>query len=190
MNDITELIAAAAGGDGRAADELYGRVYGELRKLARSHRRRWHGDETIGTTVLIHEAYLKLADSGSGFANRKHFYATASRAMRQILMNYAERRKTAKRSGDMIDIEADELSFADDDTIDDLMTLHELLNNLETHHPRRCRIIECRVFGGMSIEDTAEALDISRTTVKREWSLVSAWLYQKLKPDVIAGSLA
>ncbi|HLU05846.1 MAG TPA: ECF-type sigma factor, partial [Woeseiaceae bacterium] len=75
MNDITELIAAAAGGDGRAADELYGRVYGELRKLARSHRRRWHGDETIGTTVLIHEAYLKLADSGSGFANRKHFYA-------------------------------------------------------------------------------------------------------------------
>lgn len=188
VDDITELIAAAAGGDGKAADELYGLVYEELRKVARAHRRDWHGDETIGTTVLIHEAYLKLADSGAGFVNRKHFYATASRAMRQILVNYAERRKTAKRSGEEVDIEVEELSFADNDSIDDLMTLHELLNKLEKLHPRRCRIIECRVFGGMSIEDTAAALDISRTTVKREWSLVSAWFYQKLKPDVRTGS--
>lgn len=187
MNDITELIAAAAGGDGKAADELYTLVYEELRKLARSHRSRWHGDETIGTTVLIHEAYLKLADSGAGFANRKHFYATASRAMRQILLNYAERRKTAKRSGDFADVEPEELAFADDETIEDLMTLHDLLNTLEERHPRRCRIIECRIYGGMSIEDTASALDISRTTVKREWSLVSAWLYRKLKPENFAG---
>jgi RNA polymerase sigma factor (TIGR02999 family) len=187
MNDITALIAAAAGGDSLAEDELYALVYEELRKMARSHRRRWHGDDTIGTTVLIHEAYLKLADSSAGFTNRKHFYATASRAMRQILMNYAERRKTAKRSGDKVGIEVEELPFVDDDTIDDLMTLHGLLSELDEKHPRRCRIIECRVFGGMSIEDTAAALEVSRTTVKRDWSIVSAWLYRELRSGVVAG---
>jgi RNA polymerase sigma factor (TIGR02999 family) len=187
VSDITKLIAAAADGDGRAADELYALVYEELRKIARSHRSRWHGDETIGTTALIHEAYLKLAGSNADFANRRHFYATASRAMRQILMNYAERRRTAKRNGDVVSLEVEELPFASDEAIEDLLTLHELLSKLDEKNPRRCRIIECRVFGGMTIEDTAAELEVSRTTVKREWSIVSAWLYRELKADVIAG---
>lgn len=189
MSDITELIAAAAGGDADAADRLYGVVYDELRAMARGHRARWHGDETISTTVLIHEAYLKLADK-SGFTNRTHFYATASRAMRQILMNYAERRRAAKRCGDHVSVEIEELPFADDETVEDLLTLHELLSRLEAENPRRCRIIECRVFGGMTIKDTAAALEVSRTTIKREWSIVSAWLYRELKSGTVADSPA
>ncbi len=183
--DITRLIAAANEGDGEAADRLFTVVYDELRIIARSHRRRWHGDETIGTTVLIHEAYLKLADYDGDYASRTHFYATASRAMRQILMNYAERRNAAKRSGEQIPVDVEDLPFADADTIEDLLALGEVLERLEAEDPRRCRIVECRVFGGMSIGETAEALGISPATVKRDWALVSAWLYREIRPDFL-----
>lgn len=190
MTDITQLIAAAAGGDATASDELYSLVYAELRKIARSQRRRWHGDQTVGTTVLIHEAYLKLADNPAAYENRHHFYATASRAMRQILINYAEKRRAAKRGGERVAVEPDDLPIADEQTVDDLLTLEAMLRRLEEDSPRRCRIIECRVFGGMSIEDTAAALDVSPATVKREWAVTSAWLYRELKTDFMPGASA
>ncbi|WP_405238809.1 ECF-type sigma factor [Lentisalinibacter orientalis] len=189
MSDITQLIAAAAGGDADASEELFSLVYAELRKIARSHRRRWQGDETVGTTVLIHEAYLRLAESGGSYENRRHFYATASRAMRQVLMNYAEKRLALKRHGERAAVQPDDLPLADERTIEDLLALEQLLGRLELDSPRRCRIIECRVFGGMSIDDTAAALSISPATVKREWAVASAWLYREMKTDFMPGAV-
>jgi hypothetical protein len=115
----------------------------------RTSKVQWASMLTIMACNSLHEAYLKLAGSNADFANRRHFYATASRAMRQILMNYAERRRTAKRDGDVVSLEVENLPFASDEAIEDLLTLHELLGKLDEKNPRRCRIIECCVFGGV-----------------------------------------
>ena len=182
MESITELLAATRGGDAQATERLFALVYSELRSIARSQRRRWVGNHTINTTALIHEAYLKLSDgAAAGFANRTHFYATASRAMRQILVNYAEQQSAAKRGGDVVQIPLEEAEFATAATADELLDLESLLRALDAEDPRRCRIVECRVFGGMTIEETADALAISPATVKREGQVVSARLYQALQ---------
>lgn len=186
MDNITGLIAAAAEGNDRAADDLYSLVYAELRKIAKAQRARWYGNDTVGTTALIHEAYIKLAGSNLDFANRKHFYATAARAMRQVLMNYAARSKAAMRSGDEVPIDNDGPAFADEQTVEDLVVMDDLLRQLDENNTRRCRIVECRVFGGMSIDDIADVLQVSRSTVKREWSVASAWLYSELRADTIS----
>lgn len=179
--EITRLLEAAAAGDGQADNELFDRVYSELRKIARAHRRHWHGNETLNTTALISEAYVKLASQpGASFEDRTHFYATASKAMRHILINYAERRNAAKRGGGVEDLRIDDLHLADDAAIDDLFELDSLLQQLERDSPRRCRIVECRVFGGMTISETGQALGVSPATVKREWGVLSAWLYREM----------
>lgn len=183
---VTRLLAAANDGDDKAAEQLFAIVYDELRMIAHAQRRRWRGDDTIGTTVLIHEAYLKLVSHDGNYASRTHFYATASRAMRQVLINYAERRKAGKRNRDRADIDVAQIAIADEQTLDDLLALEELLVRLEAEDERRCRIVECRVFGGMSIAETADALGISPATVKRDWQLVSAWLFRELKSDLRA----
>ena len=181
---ITVLLEAARCGDPQATDALFGAVYGELKKLARSHRRRWRGNETLNTTALIHEAFIKLAGQDEpAFANRTHFFATASRAMRQVLVTYAERQDAAKRGGDAVRIPLDENLLVTQATAQELLALHEVLTRLEAEHPRRCRIVECRVFGGMTVEDVAAALDISPATVKREWQVAIARLYQELQED-------
>ena len=181
---ITQLLDAAKAGDPSATDKLFSAVYGELKKLAGSHRARWHGNQTLNTTALIHEVFIKLAGQEAlEFSNRTHFYATASRAMRHILVNYAERQNTNKRGGDAIKIPLDEETLAADASIEELLTLDELLSRLEKSSPRRCRIVECRVFGGMTIEETAEALGISKATVKRDWQVAIARLYQDLEGD-------
>jgi RNA polymerase sigma factor (TIGR02999 family) len=181
---VTRLLAAANDGDDKAAEQLFAIVYDELRVIAHAQRRRWSGDDTIGTTVLIHEAYLKLVRHDGDYAGRTHFYATASRAMRQVLINYAGRRKAGKRNLDRADIDVAQLAFADEQTLDSLLALDELLVRLEAEDKRRCRVVECRVFGGMSIAETADALGISPATVKRDWQLASAWLYRELKGDL------
>jgi RNA polymerase sigma factor (TIGR02999 family) len=179
---ITVLLEAARAGDRQATDELFSAVYNELKRLARSHRRRWRGNETLNTTALIHEAFIKLAgQEDAGFANRTHFFATASKAMRQILVNYAERQDAAKRGGDAVKVPLDENLLVTQTTAQELLSLHELLTRLEADHPRRCRIVECRVFGGMTVEDVATALRISPATVKREWQVAIARLYQELQ---------
>jgi RNA polymerase sigma factor (TIGR02999 family) len=178
---ITLLLEAAKTGDATATQRLFASVYAELKLLARAHRRRWQGNETINTTALIHEAFIKLSGS-EGYANRTHFYATASKAMRQILVNYAEQQRTEKRGGDRVQVPLDEAELASAASADELFNLEQLLRRLEAENPRRCRIVECRVFGGMSVEETADALDISPATVKREWQIASAMLYRELNP--------
>lgn len=187
-DNITRLLHAAVAGDGQADDALFDQVYKELRKIARAHRRSWQGNHTLNTTALINEAYIKLADQEDpDYRNRTHFYATASKAMRHILINYAERRNAAKRGGGQENLRIEELPLAGDDSLDDLLELNALLERLEGDNPRGCRIAECRVFGGMTIAETGEVLGISPATVKREWALLSAWLYREMHSDGGAG---
>ena len=182
-DDITALLADASDGDAAAADRLFSVIYGELRKIARSHRRRWVGNETLNTTALIHEAFVKL-NGPREWSSRNHFYATAARAMRQILINYAETKRAGKRGSGVPDLALDDVLVATDDAVEEALALHQVLEQLEDQRPRWCRIVECRFFGGMSIDETAAALDISAATVGREWRLASAWLHQHLASDV------
>lgn len=180
---VTELLAGARSGDARALHRLFTLVYDELHRLARSHRRKWSGNETMNTTALVHEAFLKLAGSNApDFHNRTHFFATASMAMRQVLVNYAEHRRSAKCGGGVPHDELDEEALVADDALDELLDLDKAIRELEARNPRAARVVECRVFGGLSVEETAQALDISPATVKREWQLASAILYRAVAP--------
>lgn len=182
--DITRLLQAAAGGDQHAGNALFESIYQELRTIARAQRRRWAGNDTLDTSALIHEAYLKLAGGElASYRDRTHFFATASRAMRQVLINYAERMAAAKRGSNaehvtLAGVAADGLT-----TFDDLLEIDALLTRLEAESARHCRLFECRVFGGMTISETADALGVSPATVKRDWALVSAWVYREIQPD-------
>lgn len=179
--DITRLLQDASAGDRQASDALFETVYDELRSLARSQRRRWSGNNTLNTTALINEAYIKLAKHSLGnYRDRSHFYATASRAMRQILVNYAERVSAAKRGANPVRLTLSALPLGDDNTLLELMQIDSLLCELEERNPRLCRVFELRVFGGMTIKETASAVDVSVATVKRDWAVVSAWIFSRI----------
>lgn len=178
---ITLLLHAARDGDAAATESLFNAVYAELKMLARSNRRRWQGNPTMNTTALIHEVFIKLAGPAPAFENRVHFYATASRAMRQVLVNYAKRQSASKRGGSALRVTLDDALLSTDASADELLNIHQLLTELETSNPRRSRIIECRVFGGMTVEEVASALSISTATVKREWRIGTAELYRALQ---------
>lgn len=183
-NDITQLLAAASNGDAQASDRLFESVYSELRKIARAHRRRFDGHHTMNTTALIHEAYLRLAGSGvNDFNDRTHFFSTASKAMRQILVSYARRFNAAKRGGSQRPVTLTDVAATGHRTFDDVLAIDEVLARLEDDNPRHCRIFECRVFGGMTISETASALGISPATVKRDWSVLSAWVYREVSAE-------
>ena len=183
-DDITILLDAAKRGDRAATERLFSRVYAELKTIARANRRRWRGNETLNTTALIHEVFIKFSGAAApAFENRTHFYATASRAMRQVLVNYALAQSRVKRGGDAVRVELEDVHLSTSATVEELLSVDELLNALEETDPRRCRVVECRVFGGMSVPETAEALGISPATVKRDWQLASVQLYRKLQKE-------
>jgi RNA polymerase sigma factor (TIGR02999 family) len=179
---ITQLLDAARSGDADATEALFNAVYQELKGLARFNRRRWRGQRTMNTTALIHEVFIKMARGAEpNFSNRTHFFATASKAMRQVLVNYAKQQQAIKRGGDALRVTLDDSVFATQASADELLHIHQLLTDLAEEHPRRCQIVECRVFGGMSVEETADALGISTATVKRDWRLATAKIYEDLQ---------
>jgi RNA polymerase sigma factor (TIGR02999 family) len=187
-HDATRLIAAVSGGDAEAFDDLFALVYDELRGLARAQRRRWEGDHTLNTTVLVHEAYLRLVDQTSPeWRDRAHFMAVAARAMRHILIDYARQRQAQKRGGKSERLSLDEIesSLAGTDPSEArdeaLLALDASLERLARESERQSRIVECRFFGGMTIEETAEAVGVSPATVKRAWTAAQAWLYRDLR---------
>jgi RNA polymerase sigma factor (TIGR02999 family) len=190
-DDLIQLLEAGAPGDAAALDRVFASLYEELAQLARAQRRRWNGNETLNTTVLVHEAYLKLAGAkGPKWEGRRHFFALAARVMRQVLVNYAEARHAAKRGGKepVVSLDgADEALLGHEGPMlqeaDQILAVNESLDRLAQVDPRQARIVECRFFAGMSIPETAEALGISDATVKREWQVASAWLYRALKDD-------
>jgi RNA polymerase sigma factor (TIGR02999 family) len=181
---ITQLIHRWAAGDSPAGARLFARVHAELRAVAHAQRRRWVGDDTLGTTALVNEVYLRLraADELSA-SDRAHFFAIASRATRQVLSNYARHRRTERRGGDAERVpldRADAVAAPANGDQDRLWDLELALEQLQALHPRPCRVVECRYFGGLSIPDTALALGISEATVKRDWALAQTWLYRAL----------
>ena len=185
---ISHLLQELRAGDRGAFDELVPLVYDELHRIAERRRRGWEGDETLDTTALVNEVYLKLADqSAPDWRSRAHFLAVASTAMRQILIDYAKRKRTAKRGGRQSHVPLHEIEaalFAGEgrsEACDELLVaLDQSLRRLDQRDRRQTRIVECRFFGGMSIEDTAEALGVSPATVKRGWGMAQAWLYRDI----------
>ncbi len=180
-DDITRLLHAAHDGSDAAMDEVFEVVYPRLKEIARARRRGWQGAHTMNTTVLIHEAYMKVAGGGRAFENRGHFFATTARAMRQVLINYAERQSAKKRGGGSLDVTLYDDDAVTDDAMDELLTLNEALEKLETMSPRQGKVVECLFFAGLNIPETAEALDISPATVKRDWASARAWLYREIR---------
>lgn len=196
---VTDLLADLRAGKRAVEADLLADVHAELRRLARGQRRRWRGDPSLRTTALAHEAYLKLVDrEEQSWENRSHFFAVAATAMRQILLNEARRKRAEKRGGEAPILSLEELQEsigrrdpADERRADDallsaeeaelLVLLGEALDRFDEEHPRAARVVECRVFGGMTIEETAEALDVSEATVSRDWNEAKAWLYREMK---------
>jgi RNA polymerase sigma factor (TIGR02999 family) len=186
---VSALLQALAAGDREALNTLFPLIYEELSRLAHRHRQRWDGDLTLNTTALVHEAYLKLASQRRlPTESRAHFLAIAAKAMRHILCNHARDRRRQKRGGGQPHVslertdgqECEALVLSDDQT-DRLAALDEALRQFERTAERQSRVVECRVFGGMSVEDTAAALGMSPRSVKRDWSFARAWLRREMQ---------
>ena len=192
QDEVTRLLEAVHHGDRSALDRLVPLVYKELRALAHGQRKRWQGDHPLDTTALVHEAYLKLVDqSRASWESRAHFLATAAKAMRHILINYARDRRALKRGGDQPKLSLDELSeglegtaVLSDDRAGLLIALDAALTKLEQVNERQSRIVECRFFGGLTIEETAAALGISTASVSRGWALAQVRLFQDVQREL------
>jgi len=176
------LLRDLSQGRREALDRLVPVVYDELRRIAHGQLRREDAGHTLNTTALVHEAYLKLVDLRAvQWQDRMHFFAVAARVMRQVLIDYARGRKRGKRGGDAVRIPlAHDLDAAVEQP-ELLLELDEALTRLEALNERQCRVVECRTFAGLSVEETAQALGVSPATVKRDWTFSRAWLHRELR---------
>lgn len=184
MNDegmVTQLIAAHRDGDDRAGDRLFALVYDEMHAMARRQLRYRKPGQTLNTTGLVHEAYLKLFNrDANGWNDRIHFFAVTARAMRQILVDTARRMKADKRGGGMYRTQLDASLISDASVGVDILDLDDALKELEALNPRLSAIVECRFFGGMTVEETAVHLGVSSRTVDRDWLKAKSFLYLAL----------
>jgi RNA polymerase sigma factor (TIGR02999 family) len=189
---VTSLLGEVRRGDPHAPGQLFTLVYDNLREIARGQRRRQPTTDTLNTTALVNEAYLKLFGTGTrDFKDRSHFMAVAATAMRQILIGHARRNIAQKRGGGETPASFDEVEHAlaneaglVPQSADALLALDRALERLQQQSERQSRIVECRFFGGMSIEETAAALAISPATVKRDWSMAQAWLHREMQQEL------
>jgi RNA polymerase sigma-70 factor, ECF subfamily len=181
QGEVTSLLTAWGRGDQNALNELMPLVYNELHRMA---RRAWSGQQgvTLQPTALINEAYLKMAGSGNAsFHDRCHFFAVASTAMRQILVNHAKSRHAEKRGSGQVALSLDDAQPAVHQEAAEVVKLHEALERLRAIDERKSKVVEMRYFGGLSIEETAEALGVSVITVNRDWRLARTWLTRELR---------
>ena len=180
MPNVTDLLARWNRGDRAALEELMPLVYSELRQLAEHYMRKEPSDHTLQPTALVNEAYLRLAGTTQArFTNRVHFYGAAAQAMRRVLVDHARRTQAQKRGQDPVVVSLDTID-AGVDVRHELVDLDAALTKLAEHAPQPARVVELRYFGGLSIEDTAEVLDVSPGTVKRHWTFARAWLHREL----------
>jgi RNA polymerase sigma factor (TIGR02999 family) len=180
--DTTQLLVDARAGDGDAFDRLFSHLYRELRSLARHRLRRLDAGETLSTTALVHEAYLRLMDqSRCDWQDRAHFLALAARAMRFVLIDYARARGAQKRGGGGQPIPLDAIQLAADVRAGDLVRLHEALEELATRDARLSRVVEYKFFGGLTFDEIAAVVGLSVPTVKRDWTRARAWLLRSLQ---------
>jgi RNA polymerase sigma factor (TIGR02999 family) len=184
QRDVTQMLLAWRRGEDAEGGELLAAVYGELHRQAARAMRRESADHTLQATALVHEAYLRLVDQRRvEWRNRAHFFGIAAQMMRRILVDHARGRDAAKRGGGLASVtltDAIARSGGEADDAVDVLALHEALERLAALDPDQARVVELRYFGGMSIEETAEVMEISPATVKREWAVARAWLKREL----------
>jgi len=179
-DDVTRLLAKWASGSQQALDELTPLVYKELRRLAASQLRKERKSHTLQPTALVHEAYLRLVDQKNpSWQNRSHFFGVASRLMRQILVDHARQRQAGKRTARTVSLE--EAGSFQQRRSDDLLALDRSLNALEKFDPRKCRAVELRYFGGLSMDEIAQTLDVSTVTVRRDLRMAETWLHREMQ---------
>ena len=185
MSDVTRILSAIEDGDSTAAAQLLPLVYNELRKLAAQKLTNERPGQTLQATALVHEAYLRLVDveRAQHWNSRGHFFAAAAEAMRRILVDNARRKKTPKHGGDRGRIEVPDVESVTDSKSDDLLALDEALTKLAEEEPAKADLVKLRYFAGLSLEEAAEALDISRTTASRYWTYARVWLYSELNDE-------
>jgi RNA polymerase sigma factor (TIGR02999 family) len=183
-HEITQLLQAWSAGDKTALDELMPLVYQDLRRVARRHMAGEREGHTLQTTALVNEVYLRLVDSKQAtLKDRAHFFAVSARAMRQILVDAARSRRALKRGADVRVVELDEAMAASAESFVDLIALDDALNALAAFDARKGQVLEMRIFGGLSVEETAGVLQISSDTVTRDMHLATAWLRRELGRD-------
>jgi RNA polymerase sigma factor (TIGR02999 family) len=180
-NEVTELLLAWSNGEKSALERLAPLVYEELHRLAHHYMSRERPDHTLQTSALVNEAYLRLVDQRRvQCQNRAHFFAISAQLMRQILINHAQSRRCLKRGRGARKVSLDEAIIVSEERGEDLLALDDALNELAKVDPRKSKVVELRFFGGLSVEESAEALDVSPVTIMREWRLARAWLYREL----------
>ena len=181
-SEVTRLLRDWSNGDRAALDQLVPLVYDELRRLAHHYMRQERAGHTLQTTALVNEAYVRLIDQNSvHWQGRAHFFAIAAKMMRRILVDYARSRRYAKRGGEARQVSFDESAIVSPEKGAEMVAVDEALTDLGTRDARKSKIVELRFFGGLNIEETAEVMGISPTTVQREWRSAKAWLYQAIR---------
>lgn len=179
---VTELLRAWGDGDDRALQQLTPLVEGELRRLARAYMARERRDHTLQATALVNEAFIRMTGARDvDWQDRAHFIGVSARLMRRVLVDHARRRDRVKRGGDAMQVSLSEAAHVPTPERADVLALDQVLQQLEQLDPRKSRIVEMRFFGGLSLEEAAEALNVSVATVRRDWSLARAWLFRELK---------
>jgi RNA polymerase sigma-70 factor, ECF subfamily len=184
QGEVTSLLAAWGGGDQSALNELMPLVYNELHRIARRSWNWKNEGNTLQPTALINEAFIKLAGAeNASYQNRCHFIAVACTAMRQILVNHALSRRSAKRGSGAVTVSLDDVQLAVHQEAAEVVALHEALERLQAVDPRKSKVVEMRYFGGFSIEEIAEALGVSVVTVNRDWRLARTWLLREMSSE-------
>jgi RNA polymerase sigma factor (TIGR02999 family) len=180
---VTQILEAWTGGDEQALDRLMPIVYEELRRLAQRYLHRERPDHTLQATALVHEAYLRLVDQRNvPWQNRAHFFGVAAQLMRRILVDYARGHHAAKRGGAALKVSLTDVVIAAKEGPEELVALDDALSSLSALDPRQGRIVELRLYGGLTVPETADVLGISPATVKREWTTAKAWLAREIRP--------
>ena len=178
---VTEMLARARTGDSGALADVFPLIYDELRRLAQHQLRREPDGHTLSPTALVHEAYMRLIDyTRTEWANRAHFMAVASTAMRRILVDHARGHRSLKRGGALQRVSIDSIELGAGERAELLVAIDEALDRLKQVEPRQAQVVECRFFGGMTEEETAEALGMGLRTAKRDWAKAKAWLYREI----------
>jgi RNA polymerase sigma factor (TIGR02999 family) len=180
--EITQLIIAMRAGSSDALERLLPLVYGELRRMAHRALRRERQGHTLSTTALVHEAYLKLVNQQrANLHDRAHFLAVAATAMRRVLVDYARQQKRLKRGGERRAVELTDAMLVAEQRADELLALDDALSKLSRLNDRLSRVVECRFFAGLTVEETAAVLQVTTRTVERDWQKARAWLYIRLR---------
>ena len=188
-NEITRLLSDWSEGNESALDELLPLIYGELRRLSHRYMRRERSGHMLQTTALVHEAYLRLVGQQSArWQNRTHFFSAAAQVMRHILVDYARSLRREKRGKGFSQVPLSEVAVMSADRADELVAVNIAMESLAAIDPRKGRVFELRYFGGMSVEEAAEALNVSPATVARDWKMARAWLRREMGSGVPDGA--